>query len=350
MGVAVVAAAAAIHTRHHHRTVEERRVGEGVLLIHQRLLHLRRQVADRLRRKAAAIAVGNVVACGPADVVKVGDVCRRRGAREGRYLLVVAHNKQVGGRRVGSRSVGVLTCNIGLYGRRGSAHTRVVGIDNIGQEPLAALPLHEGVQLPAEHAVGHNQVAQRSGIGYRLGVEAVEGHRAAGESRRVVALEEAARGRLVRLHIAHRDRRLAAHHQLPAHGIVTHRVELQARQPAVAGNAHSLHLGANRAVESIGRVDFLVERQRIRSSVGLAARRLHGHHLSADLQRVIQRAAHHHLKLLTQRHLDQLRKDRQVGTPLGCRGHVAVDRQGGEGAPVEGHLLHLHLIGGQHQL
>ena len=44
IGVPVIAAGAAVDTGHHHGTVKERRVGKGVLLVHQRLLNLRRQL------------------------------------------------------------------------------------------------------------------------------------------------------------------------------------------------------------------------------------------------------------------------------------------------------------------
>ena len=155
MGVAVVAAAAAVDASHHDGAVEERRVGEGVLLVHERLLHLRRQLGDGLCREATVIAVRQVVAAGPSGVVEVGDVVGRRSAAEGGQLLVVADQQQIGGRRVGGGSTAILTLDVCLYGCGGGAHGGVVGVDNVGQEAFAFLPCHKVVQLAAEHAVGH---------------------------------------------------------------------------------------------------------------------------------------------------------------------------------------------------
>ena len=65
ISIAVVATCAAVDTGHHHGAVKERRVWEGVLLVHQRLLYLRYELADVLRRETAAVAVRDDVARGP---------------------------------------------------------------------------------------------------------------------------------------------------------------------------------------------------------------------------------------------------------------------------------------------
>ena len=86
MGVAIIARVATIDTCHKDGAVEERGVIEGVLLVHECFLDLRRELADRLGREAAAIAVGDIVAGGPTDIVEVGDMAGRGGAGESGYL------------------------------------------------------------------------------------------------------------------------------------------------------------------------------------------------------------------------------------------------------------------------
>ena len=112
VGIGVVARSAGIHTRHHHGAVEERRVLEGVLLIHQRFLYLRGQLAHVLRRETATVAVGHMVAGGPGGVIQVGDMVVVALTGEGRYLRHIAHQQQVGGGRLGGRGVGVLALDI----------------------------------------------------------------------------------------------------------------------------------------------------------------------------------------------------------------------------------------------
>lgn len=74
MGVAIVTGSTPVDTSHEDSAVEERGVVEGVLLVHKGLLDLGRELADVLRGETAAIAVGDIVARGPADVVEVGDM------------------------------------------------------------------------------------------------------------------------------------------------------------------------------------------------------------------------------------------------------------------------------------
>ena len=74
MGVAIVTGSTPVDTSHEDSAVEERGVVEGVLLVHKGLLDLGRELADVLRGETAAIAVGDIVAGSPADVVEVGDM------------------------------------------------------------------------------------------------------------------------------------------------------------------------------------------------------------------------------------------------------------------------------------
>ena len=106
-----------------------------------------------------------MVTVGPRCVIEVGDmVARRRGhlCREGRYLLVVANNQQVGGCRVCGSGVGVLALHIVRYACRCGAYIGIVGIYYVSYEALAALPGDEIVKLSAEHAMCDNQITYRS--------------------------------------------------------------------------------------------------------------------------------------------------------------------------------------------
>ena len=123
MGVAIIARVTTIDTCHKDGAVEERGVIEGVLLVHESLLDLRRELADRLGREAAAIAVGDIVAGGPTDIVEVGDMAGRGGAGESGYLFVVAHNEKECGGGIGGRGVGILTLNERGDGSGGSAYS-----------------------------------------------------------------------------------------------------------------------------------------------------------------------------------------------------------------------------------
>ena len=74
MSVAVVTRIATVDTCHEDSSVEEGGVVEGILLIHEGLFNLRSELADILSRETSAVAVRNIVARGPADIVEVGDM------------------------------------------------------------------------------------------------------------------------------------------------------------------------------------------------------------------------------------------------------------------------------------
>ena len=76
---------------------------------------------------------------------------------------------------------------------------------------------------------------------------------------------------LISLDIMDRDQCMAADDELSAHRIVTHGGELEARQGAVAGYADVLNQSLVLAIEGVGRIDFGVYDQTLRSGVGLAA-------------------------------------------------------------------------------
>ena len=190
MGVAVVARSATIDTRHKDGAVEESRVIKSVLLIHEGLLNLGSELADILSRETAAVAVGDIVAGSPADIVEVGDMVGGCGTIECRHLLMVAHDEEEGGCGVGGCGVGVLALDIGGDGSGGGTHTRSVGVNDVGKEALAAFPLHEVVQLPMEGAVGHDEVADGGCGAHRLGIKTVHGTVAGSESRGMVSVEE----------------------------------------------------------------------------------------------------------------------------------------------------------------
>ena len=174
MGVAIVACAASIHSGHHHSTVQKSGVGKGILLIHQRLVHLWGQLRHILCRETSHITVGNIVARRPADIIEVGDMAGAGNSREGGYLCHVAHQQQIGGGRQGGGGTVILSVQIILYRGGGRPDGTLVGINNIRNKALALFPCHKVVQLAAERAVGHNQIPHRSTRAHTLGVETIE--------------------------------------------------------------------------------------------------------------------------------------------------------------------------------
>ena len=262
------------------------------------------------------------------------------GTCEGRHLIHVSHQQHECRCGVGGGGIGVLTLQVGLDGACGGSHCRVVGIDNIGNEALALLPLHECVQLATEHAVGHNQVAYGGRVADRLGVETVQRVGAAMESGSVVAVEHIHRALFVGTLIVHGDSGLCAYHQLLADGVVAHRRELEARQVAVACHAHCLNDGQRGCrKESVSSVQLLVYRQRIHSPVRLATRRLQGrHHSAVQSDGVVYHTAHLHVETCAQRHLYQRRPCRQIGGSNLRRGYHSLHGQLRECATVNNGL------------
>ena len=251
MTIAIVATSASVNTGYHDGAVKERRVGKGVLLIHQRLLDLRYQLRHVLCRETAVMAVGDVVGRGPRAVIEVCDMLVLDSALKCRNLLNVANQQDKGRCGIGGCGVDVLTLQIILNGGRGGAYGGIVGIDDVGQEAFAFLPLHEGVHLAAEHAVGHYEVAHRCCGAYRFRVETVQCVGAAIESRAVVAVEEFFGAIDVGVAVAYSDSCLTAYNKHSAYGIVTHRRELEAGQIAVTGYADRLDKGLTFADKGI---------------------------------------------------------------------------------------------------
>ena len=224
ISIAIIATIAAVDAGNHNGAVEERGVGKGVLLIHQGLLYLRYQLLHILCGETSIVAVGDVVARGPSAVVEVGDmrvgVC---GTIKHRNLRHVAYKQHKGRCGIGCSGVGVLALQVGLDGTRGGAHCSFVGVDDIGQEAFASLPLHEGVQIATEHTVGHDEVAHRGGGADRLGIKAVQCIGAVVEGRAEVAVEELFCCFDVGVVVADGDGSLAADDNLAADGVVAHR-------------------------------------------------------------------------------------------------------------------------------
>ena len=341
MGVAEVATGATVDTGHHHRTVEERGVGKGVLLIHQGLLHLGRQLRHILRREAAVVAVGKVVASGPCHIIEVGDVFGRGDAGEGRQLCHIAHQQHIGGSRAGGGGLGVLTLDVGRYRCRGGAHSGVVGVDDVRDEAFAALPLHEGVQMAAEHAVGHDEVAHGGGGADSLGVESVDAGGTAGEGRRIVAVEHLLCSSLIHSAIAHRHFGATHNGHLAADGVVADGIVLQARQTAVAGDAQCFHIGGSATEEHVVLIDPAEVRQLGSRRVALAARGLHvGQHRARKLQGVVFQPTHNHLEVAAQRHLDNLREGGQCRSAVDAQGQKTLEAEGAELLPADGGGAH----------
>ena len=243
IGVAVVAGIARVDACHHHGAVEEGGVGESVLLVHQGFEHLGFELGESLSREAAVVTVGDVVATGPCHVVEVGDmVVRDAGAMgvEGGELSHVAHEQHIGRCGVGEGGVGVEAFDIGGDGGGVGTHAGVAGVDDVCAEALALFPLDKGVEVAAEHVVGHDEEAHGGCGTHDFGIEAVQGLGTTVEGRRVVAVEQFPGAFHVGALIADGQRGMAADDDLAAHGVITHGRKLEARQTAVAGDAHCL--------------------------------------------------------------------------------------------------------------
>ena len=171
------------------------------------------------------MAVGQVVARSPGRIVEVGDmvvVGRGEVRAECRQLCRIAHQQYVGGCRIGGGGIVVEAFEIVRDGGGVSSYCGVVGIDDIGDEALLLFPLDEGVEVAAEHAVGHDDVAHRGGGADGFGVEVVQWVCTTVECRRIVALEHRLAGLFVAVAIENLHRGVAADDDLSAHRIVAH--------------------------------------------------------------------------------------------------------------------------------
>ena len=309
MGVTMVACVATVDTCHHHRTVEEGGVGEGILLIHQRLQHLRCKLGDGLSGEAAIMAVGQMVARSPGRIVEVGDmVVVGRGdlCIEGGELCHIAHQEHVGGSWIGLGGVVVETLKVGGDGGRGGTHTGIIGVDDIGEESFAALPLDESVEMPTEHAVGHNDIAHGSGGADGFGIETVEGVGAAVESWRIVAFEHLQAGFSVTIAIGDGHGGMSTDHHLTAHRIVAYGRELQPSQTSVASHTHSFYCSLLFTEKDIRRIKRVVDIEFPCGSVALAARKLHRHYPVLQCrQGIIEGIGDFDIECRFHRHLDE---------------------------------------------
>ena len=266
-----------------------------------------------------------MVATSPCSVVKVGNVRRRGGASEGRYLLVVANDKQIGRRRFGSRSIGILALNESLYRRRGGTHGGRVGVCNVGDKALTALPRHKVVELATEHAVCHDEIAHRCGSTYRLGIKAVCRFCATLELGRMVTLEPCHCSLLVGIAVAYGNLGLTAYHKAVFHRVILHWGELNTGQVAVARNTNRLDYSHLLTIVGILLVKGVVDLHCMLGGVALATRRLGRHHFAPfEFNGVVDSVLHRHIETIAQRHLDNTHVHRQLWRTDYRRRHITV--------------------------
>ena len=126
-------------------------------------------------------------------------------AAEGGHLPVVAHEKQEGRSRVGSRGTVVLAQNVVLDGSCGGADVGVTGVNHVHDVAESLFPVDKEfeVVVVAEHRVGDDEVADGGGVELLAGAGHRVGHRIGGvlEHRAAVSGLQLVGGGQVGVHI-----------------------------------------------------------------------------------------------------------------------------------------------------